>query len=141
MSDTESHKAVVRRCFEIASRGDLGALETIVDPEYVLHGGPGPDEVRGLAGLSAMVEGYRSALADLRVTVEHQLAEDDFVATRVTVEGRHEGELMGVPPTGRPVAFACLVISRIQGGRIAEEWEHADVPGLLGQIGALPAAA
>lgn len=140
MSDGEANKAVVRQCFDTAARGDFGALDAIIDGDYVLHGGPGPDDVQGVEGLRAMVEGYRNALGDLRITVEHQLADGDFVATRVTVRGRHEGELMGVPPTGRPVAFGCITISRLRDGRIAEEWEHADVPGLLGQVGALAQA-
>lgn len=56
------------------------------------------------------------------------------VATRSTVSGRHEGELMGAQPTGREVAFTCLTISRCR-GRIEEEWELADVVSLLRQLG------
>jgi predicted ester cyclase len=48
---------------------------------------------------------------------------------------------MGTPPTGREVAFSCLTISRCRDGRIEEEWELADTMSLLGQVGALPAAA
>jgi predicted ester cyclase len=125
--------AAVRRAFETASRGDFGALHEILSPDYVLH----PEEVRGVDGLSQMVEGYRRSLAGLRVDIEHQFAAGDYVATRSTVSGRHEGELMGVQPTGREVAFTCLTISRCR-GRIEEEWELADVVSLLRQIGALP---
>jgi hypothetical protein len=39
------------------------------------------------------------------------------------------------------VSFSCLAISRCRDGRIEEEWELADVVGLLRQIGALPAMA
>jgi predicted ester cyclase len=88
-----------------------------------------------------MVEGYRSAFAGLQVTVEHQFTEGDYVATRSTIRGRHEGDLMGTPPTGRDVAFSCLTISRCRDGRIEEEWELADTVSMLGQIGALPVRA
>jgi predicted ester cyclase len=74
----------------------------------------------------------------LRVTIEHQFAEGDYVATRSTISGKHDGELMGLPPTGREVTFSCLTISRCRSGKIEEEWELADSVGLLRQLGALP---
>jgi predicted ester cyclase len=137
MSARDENMAAVRRTYEDASRGNFDALHEILSPDYVLH----PDGIRGVSGLSEMVEGYRRALAGLRVTVEHQFAVGDYVATRSTISGRHEGDLMGAPPTGREVSFSCLAISRCRDGRIEEEWELADVVGLLRQIGALPAMA
>jgi predicted ester cyclase len=134
MSATEANKTAVRDCFEKASQGDFDALRSIVTSDYVVH----PEEVRGPDGLAAMVQGYRDALAGLNVTIEHQFTEGDWVATRSTVRGRHEGELMGAPPTGREVEFTNLTISRCRDGKIEEEWELADVVGLLRQIGALP---
>ena len=137
MSSSEVNKAAVRDCFQTASRGDYDALRDIVSPGYVLH----PEEVQGAEGLARMVEGYRSALADLRVTIDHQFTEGDWVATRSTVRGRHEGELMGTPPTGREVSFNVLTISRCRDGKIEEEWELADTIALMRQVGALPALA
>jgi predicted ester cyclase len=134
MSSSDRNKAAVRECFEKASTGDFDALHEIVSPDYVLH----PDEVRGVDGLAEMVAGYRSALAGLSVSIEHQFTEGDYVATRATIRGRHEGELQGVPPTGREVEFSVLTISRCRDGKIEEEWELADTIGLLEQVGALP---
>jgi predicted ester cyclase len=137
MSTTETNKAAVRTCFENASLGNYDALHEVVSEDFVLN----PDGVRGVDGLAQMVERYRSALADLRVTIEHQFTEGDYVATRSTIRGRHEGELMGTPPTGRDVEFSCLTISRCRDGKIGEEWELTDNMSLLRQIGALPAMA
>ena len=134
MSTNEQNKGAVRGCLENASQGNFDALHEIVSPDYVLH----PEGIRGVDGLTAMVEGYRRALAGLRVTIDHQFAEDDYVATRSTISGRHEGEFNGIPPTGREVTFSCLTISRCQDGRIEEEWELADTVSLLRQVGALP---
>jgi steroid delta-isomerase-like uncharacterized protein len=134
MSSSEANKAAVRDCFENASKGNFEALPAIVTEDYVVH----PEEVRGADGLAEMVKGYRSALAGLSVTVEHQFTEGDWVGTRCTIRGRHDGELMGVPPTGRAVEFTSLTISRCRDGRIAEEWELIDTVGVMRQIGALP---
>jgi predicted ester cyclase len=85
-----------------------------------------------------MVEGYRRALSDFRVTIDQQFSAGDDVATRFTVRGTHDGDLMGTPPTGKEVELTGITVSRCEDGRIVEEWEITDAVGLLGQIGALP---
>jgi predicted ester cyclase len=136
MSQSEANKSAVRDCFENAARGNFDALHSIVTPDYVIH----PEGVHGPDGLAEMVQGYRDALAGLNVTIEHQFTEGDYVATRSTIRGRHDGELMGTPPSGRDVEFTSLTISRCRDGKIEEEWELVDVVGLLQQVGALPAS-
>jgi predicted ester cyclase len=134
MPSSEENKAAVRACFENASKGNFDALDEILTEDYVLH----PEEVRGAEGLKEMVQRYRDALSGLSVTVDQQFTDGEYVATRVTIRGTHDGDLMGTPPTGKDVAFTALTISRCEGGQIAEEWEIADTLGLLGQVGALP---
>ena len=137
MSDSEQNKAAVRSCFEEASRGNFDALESILSPDYVLH----PEGARGAAGLAEMVRGYREAIGELTVTIDQQFTEGDHVATRFTIRGRHEGELMGTAPSGRDVEFTGLTVSRCRDGKIEEEWELVDTVSLLQQVGALPQAA
>ena len=117
MSTTEDNKTAVRACLENAAKGNFDALPAVVSPSFELH----PAGIRGVDGLTEMVQGYRDAIADLRVTIEHQFAEGDYVATRSTLSGRHDGELMGTPPTGREVSFSMLTISRCRDGKIEEE--------------------
>ncbi len=135
MSSSEPNKAAVRACFESASQGNFDALDDILTPDYALH----PDDVRGADGLKERVQIFREALSGLKVTVDQQFADGDYVTTRYTITGTHDGELMGTPPSGKRVAFSGITISRCEGGRIAEEWELVDTVALLGQIGALPA--
>ena len=134
MSESEQNKAAVRDCFEEASKGNFDALSTILSPDYVLH----PEGARGPEGLAEMVAGYRSAIAGLTVTIDQQFTEGEYVATRFTIRGKHEGELVGAQPTGRDLEFTGLTVSRCSNGRIEEEWELVDVSSLLTQLGALP---
>jgi steroid delta-isomerase-like uncharacterized protein len=134
MSASEANKAAVRDCFAQASQGNFEALHSIVSPDYVLH----PDEVHGPDGLAELVQGYRSGLSDLKVTIDQQFTEGDYVATRTTVRGRHDGDLMGAPATGREVEFSGLTVSRCRDGKIEEEWELIDAVALLRQVGVLP---
>jgi steroid delta-isomerase-like uncharacterized protein len=134
MSASEANKAAVRDCFEQASQGNFDALHAIVSPDYVIH----PEEARGPQGLAEMVQVYREALSGLNVTIEQQFTEGDYVATRTTIRGRHDGDLLGAPATGRDVEFGGLTISRCRDGKIEEEWELVDVTTLLRQVGVLP---
>jgi steroid delta-isomerase-like uncharacterized protein len=137
MSNTEENKAIVRACFENAAKGNFDALDEIVAPEYILY----PEEVRGPEGLKEMVQRYRDALSGLHVNVDHQFTQGDWVATRYTITGTHDGDLMGTPASGRDVSFSGITLSRCAEGRIVEEWEIADTVSLLAQVGALPTPA
>ncbi len=81
---------------------------------------------------------YRSAFPDLQATVEDQVAEGDKVASRFTFRGTHRGELAGIPPTGNQVEVTGIVISRIEGGKGAEDWSNYDALGMMQQLGVVP---
>ncbi len=137
----EENKAHARRSWEIVTETNLETLEDALEEVYaddiVMHE---PDEdVRGIEGLTQFVSMIRSALPDLRVTLEDDLAEEDKVVSRWRAQGTHQGELMGVAPTGNEVAITGITIHRIEEGKIVEEWENWDALGLMQQIGAVPA--
>jgi steroid delta-isomerase-like uncharacterized protein len=138
MSNIEHNISIVERCYAEALRGNRAGLEQLLSPDFVIHV---PEDHRGVDGLLGMVQVFRSALPDMSVSVDHQFAGGDYVATRFTVRGTHEGELFGAPPTSREVVVKGITISRCENGRIAEEWELVDAVGLLQQIGALPEGA
>jgi steroid delta-isomerase-like uncharacterized protein len=81
---------------------------------------------------------YLAAFPDFRVTTHNIIAEGDKVAVRWTVNGTHLGELMGIPPTGRPVMFTGMTIHRLADGKIVENWWAYDALGMIQQITAPP---
>lgn len=137
---TEANKAIVRRFIdEVFNEGKLAALAEVVDRDYIMHGTG--TEVRGHQGMQDFVTKYRTALPDYHCTIEDQVAEGDKVVTRWTVRGTQRGELDGIPPTGKPVTLAGIVIDRIANGRMAETWQQADMLGMMQQLGLMPAPA
>jgi predicted ester cyclase len=135
----EENKAVVRRVLaQVFNEWNLAAADELIAPGYVYHE-PGTPELPGPDGFKQLVGIYRTAFPDARITVEDQVAEGDKVATRFTGRGTHRGELMGIAPTGKAMTVTGIVVSRVAGGNVEEEWENFDALGMLQQIGALPA--
>lgn len=137
---TESNKDLIRRWWDGLNSGDASSLvDELYATDYLLHDPSLPEPVRGLEGVHEFVASVVAAFPDARYTVEELIAEDDRVVQRVSVRGTHQGEFQGVPATGNEVSVWVIVISRIAGGKIAEEWQLVDSLGLMQQLGALPA--
>jgi predicted ester cyclase len=136
---SEENKALVRRQEEeLFGRGNLELADEIYAPDYVGHDPSNPEDVRGLQAAKQAAAEYRRAFPDLQVTVEDLMAEGDRVAARLRVRGTHLGELNGIAPTGRRVDFTGIVISRVEGERIAEDWANFDDLGMMRQLGVIP---
>ena len=136
---SEENKEKARRFLEEAfNEGNFGVVDEIFASEYVLHDPALPEEIRGPEGIKGFVQMYRSAFPDTHITVEDQIAEGDDVVTRWTGRGTHQGELLGVPPSGNRVEVPGITIDRFSGGKFAESWSSYDALGMMQQIGAVP---
>ena len=79
-----------------------------------------------------------AAFPDLHSTVEYLIAEGDMVVSRFTMRGTHQGEFIGIPPTGKQVKVTGMVIHRFADGKIVEYWVKWDVLGMMQQLGVIP---
>lgn len=138
---SEQNKAIVRRAFEEPWKGNLDVIDELIATQYIGHDPANPEPLRGPAGVKEFISTYLAAFPDARITVEQQLAEGDLVATRWTGRGTHEGELLGISPTGKRVTVSGLTISRLEGGKIVEEFQNWDTFGMMQQLEAVPALA
>jgi hypothetical protein len=84
---------------------------------------------------------FRQAFPDWNAGQQAHIAEGDLVAEQFTARGTHQGELLGVAPTGREVVLAGINIFRVQDGRVVERWGRTDDLGFLQQLGIVPALA
>ena len=136
---TEENKAIVRRVNdEVWSGGHLDVIDELIADDFVATVVGAPEQIRGPQGFREFVVTYRTAFPDLRITVDEQFAEGETVVTRWTATGTNEGELMGMPATGKQATTAGININRISGGKLVEGWGLFDQLGLLQQIGAVP---
>jgi steroid delta-isomerase-like uncharacterized protein len=136
-----SNKARFRRFHEAVNSGDAEAISKMIDelvePD-VRIATPLPIAATGAQALKQVWAMLLRAYPDLHVTVEDVIAEGDKVVCRNVVTGTHQGEYMGLPPTGRSVTYNEIFIFRFEGGRIAETWGVVDVLAQLRQLGAIP---
>jgi len=126
----EVNKATARRWFEdVINRRALDALADIYALDYVHHG-PEGREIRGHEELRAFAASILAASDDRRAIVDQQIAEGDLVVTRFTSSGHHTGPWQGLSPTGEVWTTEGIVISRIEDGKIAEDWEVIHISGM-----------
>jgi steroid delta-isomerase-like uncharacterized protein len=136
---TEENKAIVRRVNdEVWSEGHLDVIDELIADDFVATVVGAPEQIRGPQGFREFVGLYRKAFPDLRITIDEEFAEGETVVTRWTATGTNEGELMGIPATGKQATTAGVNINRISGGKLVEGWGLFDQLGLLQQIGAVP---
>lgn len=138
---SEQNKTIVRRLFEEPWKGKLDVVDELTTSDYIGHDPALPEPVRGPEGIKEFISTYLGAFPDARVTVEQQLAEGDLVATRWSARGTHEGEFMDKDPSGKKVTVTGLTISRLEGGKVVEEFQNWDFYGMLRQLDAAPALA
>jgi predicted ester cyclase len=124
----EENKALVRREQE-ELWNHTGNLDAAAEELFA------PDRVEAAKQEAASV---RRGFPDLESTVEDLIAERDKVVAHWRAHATHQGEYMGIAPTGNRVNLRGISIYRIEGGRIAESWGVSDDLGLMRQIGAIP---
>jgi steroid delta-isomerase-like uncharacterized protein len=134
----EANCALVRRFIdEVFNAGNFDSVNELLSPDYAHHDPTTQEFGSGMEGFKRLIGYYRQAFPDLEITLDDQFAAGDRVADRWTGRGTHEGELMGIPATGRPVIAGGISIHRIADGRIAETWNNYDAAGVLRQIEAI----
>ena len=139
---SEKLKADVQAFYDRGwNRGEMSVLDELFSPEYQDHDAAAQTGTSGRDAARQFIETFRAAVPDLHVEIEAQYAEGSTVTTRWTATGTHEGTLMGVAATHRPVEVSGISIDRFdEHGRFAEGWGNWDGIALLRQIGALPTA-
>jgi predicted ester cyclase len=135
---SEQNKKIVRRLIEEPWKGNLSVVDELIDSKYVGYDPSIPEPLRGPDGFKENVSTYLAAYSDARITVDEQIAEGDKVATRWTGRGTHDGDLMGVAPTGKKVTVSGLTLSRIANGKVVEDYTNWDTFGMMQKLGVVP---
>ncbi len=134
----DDNKAQARRTWEeIFPSCDVEALADVIAPDVIAHGAR-PDEPAGIEGVRQTMLWLGRVFSDQRWEIHRVIAEGDLVTVHATHHARHTGELMGIPPTNREVAYDYVHMLRFRDGKATEHWSVRDSMTLMRQLGALP---
>ena len=132
---SHENKRFARRVLEeLFEQGDLDAADRLIHPEFVNHEAPS-DNPQGPEGLKETVSWLRGLWGPMHADIEDELCEGDKVVARVTMHGRHVGEFLGKPPTGKEFAAEQIHIWRVMDGKVIEHWSVRDDLGQALQLG------
>jgi steroid delta-isomerase-like uncharacterized protein len=134
------HAVTARRMYDRISSGDIDRFGEALADDFVEH-----EETRGLAptkdGVLEFFRMQRAGFPDLRMDPEDVLVSGDKVVTRGNLTGTHQGELMGIPATGKSIDVQLIDIIRFGDDGLAHEhWGVVDVMAMMQQLGVIPDA-
>ena len=132
----DDNRNLIRRFYdELWNPWNFAKAEEILAPEIIFRGTLG-SETRGREGFCNYMRQVQRAFPDFHNAVEEMIAERDRVVVRALYSGTHRGEIFGVAPTGKKIAYSGAAFFRIAEGKVAEGWVLGDLLSLLRQLGA-----
>ena len=134
MTNAEINRRVLTEAW---GAGEVQLLDELTAPGYRFNDPtlPEPLDVRGEQEL---IREFRTAVPDLSFRIEDEVEAGDVVAQRWIVTGTQQGELWGIPATGRSFELRGNSFVRFSGGKLAEVWTTWDALGMLRQLGVIP---
>ncbi len=135
---SEETKAIVRRLWDVWHSRDLDQLNDLITDNHVNHDPNNPSDLFGVEGYRELITMYTTMFSDLRFDIHEIIAEGDIVCSRWTAHGTHDGEVMGIAPTGTSVSRTGLSWQRVENGKIVETWVERDGLGLARDLGLVP---
>lgn len=118
---------------DIWNRGELDLIPQVCSPKIRFNGNSGLDKI-GHDGFAMMVATIHGALSDYHCEIHSMVVEDNKAFCRLRFSGKHTGDLLGYPPTGRVVSWMGATEFTAMNGRILKVWELGDMKTLEQQL-------
>ena len=135
LTETADLEALTRRFYdEVFVQGKLDLIDEFVHDDFVEH-----EELPGLPpgkeGLRVFTTMMREAFPDLSVTVNDIIVGGNKLVSRIRLSGTHNGEFMGIPPTGKTIDVQAIDIMAFRDGKATEHWGVTDQMAMMQQLG------
>ena len=135
---SEENKALYRKFIdEVINKKNLDAVNDLIAPGFIDHN-PMPGTPPGPDGMRQAMEVFLGAFPDIQSDLTFLVAEGDIVVGHQITTGTHQGELMGIPPTGKKIEMAEIHAVRIKDGKAVEHWGLSDDAAMMQQLGVTP---
>jgi len=122
------------------NNGDLQSIHENVASEFFSYV-PGEDEPNATKVFFEIRSDLRVGFPDFNISLKDVQFDDGCIKGKLTLEGNHDGELWGTPPSGKKVSWMADIIVRLSDNKFVITWENLSIPELMGvfrQIGLVP---
>jgi predicted ester cyclase len=134
MTTTQNKGIVIRFNKEVIEQGDALAFDELVS-DHVTNHTAAPGMSSGKEGMAYfLLQILKNGFPNRSVEIIEQIAERDFVTTRKRIVAKHEGDLLGISPTGKRVVIDIIDIIRLENGQYAEHWGMSNFSEVLAQL-------
>ena len=138
-SMAEKNKAAARRIpVEMINQGKLDVVGEIISENFVNHSPPPGIAAKGHAAITELFTMLRTAFPDIQITLDHEIAEGDYVVHHATVTGTHKGDFMGHAATDKKATWKEIHILQFEDGKAVAHWGLVDMMDLMMQLGVMP---
>ena len=129
-------RTLAEAVYSVFERGAVDELPSLFAPGFIEHDELPGSTATGIDLVTEWVQMSRTALPDARYTIESIVQSGDEACCRVRMTGTHQGELFGIPATGKAVDVMLMDWVRIApDGRVAEHWGLMQEGVLMAQLG------
>ena len=129
--DKENIVELLKQSVSAYNYHDIEGFINFYTEDYIDH----INKISGREELKQYTDDYIKAFPDIKWTIKDILVEGNKVAIRYRYKGTHQGEFMGIAPTGKKIDVNGILIARVEGGLIAEDWDIQDTDSFLKQLG------
>jgi len=130
--------SIMQQWFEgLWNDNDESTIERLMHADAVVHGlgGPVTGKIVGPADFMTFYRTFRTTFPDIHIEIVHAVTEGDLTVAHCRVTGTHQGDGLGMAPTGRRVDFYGFALGRVREGRMVEAWNCFDFLSLYQQLG------
>lgn len=135
-----NNQEIAQQMIDAWDQNNTEALTEIYHEDAVDHWGPEGlgSTYTGINKIIAAETRFHEGFPDYSMELLQVTSNGDRLAIHWRITGTHDGEFMGIPPTGNSVTYDGMVFHRIEDGKIAESWWVTDRLRLLREIDAVP---
>ena len=134
---SEDPRRMIARFYDEINAGNLGVIDELIADEFVEH-----EEFPGISqdkdGVRQFFTVFRTAFPDMRMEAHEVLVDGDLACVRGTTSGTHQGDFMGMPPSGKRFEVTGFDLVRVRDGQVIEHWGLMDAMKMMQQLGAMP---
>jgi steroid delta-isomerase-like uncharacterized protein len=126
---SEENEALAHRFhIDIFQKGYLAAADEILAPDFIWRNPSLPSELKhGPEGVKKIASAIIDAMPSRQITHEDTIVKGDKVMIRWTMTGTPKKEVLGIPPSDKPITIIGFDLFCISGNRIVEMWQQFSI--------------